>query len=178
MLYETIQNIFEYLSGEWMLTKCGKANGGTIILLRSSFVTVLITGSIAICSCIFDGSEIQAIGIKSTGAIFAVVYAALYSRFASQWSYLSNLYNSIKQTEVNNNGRTKKSRSMAEWKAGFMEDAENLHMAGKSSFSPIIKSWGGHKKVKDAFIKNASNKGEDRYEKLMDTATKSCKSLN
>jgi hypothetical protein len=34
------------------------------------------------------------------GAIFAAVYAALYARFASQWSYLAGVYNQMRQTLV------------------------------------------------------------------------------
>ncbi len=38
--------------------------------------------------------------LPTFGAIFAAVYFALYARFASQWSYLANLYNKIKEAET------------------------------------------------------------------------------
>ncbi len=80
------------------------------------------------------------------GAIFAAVYAALYTRFASQWSYLANLYNLIKQASISDSDSINEER-MAEWKAAFIEDAEFLHLSHKENFTSIIHAW-----AKDALV--------------------------
>jgi len=96
------------------------------------------------------------------GIVFGAIYTALYARFASQWSYLANLYNNIKETEALDGDE----KVVAEWKAGFIEDAENLHLACKSSFVTTVKVWGEDPLVKKSFIKNAPG-GKKRYKRLM-----------
>lgn len=73
------------------------------------------------------------------GALFAGVYASLYARYASQWSYLANQYNSIKQSEIQ--GDAAKSRAMYEWKVAFIADAWTLHLARHSTFNFVVFSW-------------------------------------
>jgi hypothetical protein len=97
------------------------------------------------------------------GAIFAAYYTGLYARFSSQWSCLANLYNNIKQTEAGEHNKD----VIASWKAGFLEDADNLHMAGKGTFVSIVKAWGFQDDVRACFIKNTPG-GEKRFQKLME----------
>ncbi len=85
-------------------------------------------------------------------AVFGGVYLALYARFSSQWAYLASLYNQIKQTEATAGVNVD---VLASWKAGFIEDAENLHLACKSSFAPVIKAWGAESAVEHAFAQYA-----------------------
>jgi hypothetical protein len=72
------------------------------------------------------------------GAIFATVYALLYSRFASQWTYLAGVYNQIKAVQLRDqvNGTV-----LAEWKAGFIEDCDDLHLLRKPMFASIANEW-------------------------------------
>lgn len=55
---------------------------------------------------------------------------------------------------------------IAEWKAGFAEDAEELHLATKKIFAQVIRTWLDKAEVKDAFIRYTEG-GEDRYRNLM-----------
>jgi hypothetical protein len=179
-VYRALQTLIEYASGEWMITKCKKPNGGTIVILRSFFMTIviaiLILGVIYLLFCIFDLRNQFDIRkhIGWFGAVFGAVYFGLYARFSSQWVYLSNLYNSIKKSEITI--ENKNNESLTQWKAGFIEDAENLHMATKSSFAPIIKDWGKDKAVKKAFIAHTPG-GKCRYLKLMHAVKESCEEI-
>jgi hypothetical protein len=105
------------------------------------------------------------------GAIFASVYIALYARFASQWTYLANVYNSIKETEARVASDVKAVPIIADWKAGFLEDAEHLHLATKGTFVATIKIWGEDKNVEKTFVENTPGK-EKRFADLMDTVRK------
>jgi hypothetical protein len=97
------------------------------------------------------------------GTILAASYAALYARFASQWTYLANLYNQIKAAECRADCDQDK---LAEWKAGFMEDAEELHLAGKPLFASVLHAWGMEEKIKEQFKTNAPG-GAARFDVLM-----------
>jgi hypothetical protein len=185
MIYKKLQFSVEMLSGEWMLTRLKKANGGTIIILRSAQVSVVIFLLSILLINVFDPHkswlfslpELQ-IEIKNKipwlGAIFTVVYASLYSRFSSQWQYLSGLYNSIKEAQTSNASYCK--NTMAEWKAGFIEDAEYLHIATKRSFAPIIHDWGKDPDVIECFSKHTPG-GDKWLPQLMDSVEKSCDSI-
>jgi hypothetical protein len=92
--------MIHYLSGEFLLKKM--PNGGTAVLIRSGIISLgLYFAAIAIKSRIVPGATwhfdltqlrlIVADTIPWFGAIFAGVYVALYSRFASQWNYLASL---------------------------------------------------------------------------------------
>ena len=90
--------------------------------------------------------------------IYAAVYTSYYTRFVSQWSYISNLYNQIKNAEISmcmdckspgncqpHVSVTKCASSTAlklnGWKAAFIEDAETLHMVTKPLFAGVILTW-------------------------------------
>jgi len=106
------------------------------------------------------------------GAIFASIYAALYTRFASQWSYLANLYNQIKQTEAQTaHGGDEAKKYIEDWKAGFIEDAYELHLVGKPLFASIILAWGGMSEVKESYIASALG-GEEQFNTIMEIASK------
>jgi hypothetical protein len=91
------------------------------------------------------------------GPIFAGVYAALYTRFASQWSYLASVYNQIKAAESRKDCNPEQ---LALWKAGFIEDAEELHLANKHHFASTIRAWGRERGVEAAFAENAPGGAE------------------
>ena len=79
------------------------------------------------------------------------MYTAFYARFASQWSYLAELYNSIKAIEVSG---VQDKVALAQWKAGFIEDAQALHMECKSSFLSVVIAWLEDPEVVNAFVEN------------------------
>lgn len=151
--------LVECISGEWVVTRWLKTNGGDAILFRTIWVTFWV-GAIAVI--------VRKYAVPSTttstnlailaelgnwlSAVFGGVYLAFYARFSSQWAYLASLYNQIKQTEATAGANVD---VLAQWKAGFIEDAENLHLACKASFAPVIKAWGASPKVVEAFEKYA-----------------------
>ncbi|MBR8344630.1 hypothetical protein [Burkholderia ambifaria] len=149
------------LSGEWIVTHCLKTNGGDAILFRTGWVTLLVTVAVVGIRLQWvrapNGDEIAVTHhLLDVGgwlsAVFGGVYLALYARFSSQWAYLASLYNQIKQTEATAGVNVD---VLASWKAGFIEDAENLHLACKSSFAPVIKAWGAESAVEHAFAQYA-----------------------
>lgn len=161
------------LSSEWLLTKLDISNGGVVIIIRAVLSSLILFTLILGLRNLLDPTKsftfslsdlrIQIIQLMPWyGVIFGAIYTALYARFASQWSYLANLYNSIKQAEAENGNAV----IIAEWKAGFIEDAENLHLAYKSSFVSIVKVWGEDEKVKNSYILHTPG-NKKRYDKLM-----------
>jgi len=162
------------ISGEWILSTCRRGNGGDVILLRSFLVGfVLYAFLLGLKNLIdpnksfsFDFVDLRKQLIETStlfGAIFGAVYVALYTRFASQWTYLAELYNKIKEAEVD--GGANKD-VIAEWKAAFLEDATELHLATKGLFVSIIHTWGKDAQVQQKFIKYAPG-GQPRFNVLM-----------
>ncbi len=140
------------VSGEFIL-ETGHPNGGTMIFVRSVWVTTLIyalalalqSGSYAewtwrVSTWRIDSGQLQhdvAEYVSWLGAIFAGVYVALYARFASQWSYLAGVYNQMRQTLVTT-PKHDDDPHLVMWRAGFIEDALDLHLATKPMFSPFL----------------------------------------
>ncbi|MCA8153363.1 hypothetical protein DF044_24105 [Burkholderia contaminans] len=161
------------VSGEWVVTRWLKTNGGDAILFRACWVTLLV-GAVVMAIRLewvraLNGDEIDTIHhLLDIGgwlsAVFGGVYLALYARFSSQWSYLASLYNQIKQTEATAGVSV---NVLASWKAGFIEDAENLHLACKSSFAPVIKAWATDAAVVQAFADYAPG-SRSRWNKLQE----------
>ncbi|MBU9154298.1 hypothetical protein KTD28_06715 [Burkholderia gladioli] len=159
------------ISGEWVVTRCLKTNGGDAILFRTCWVTLLVAVAVVGIRLHWvhapNGDKIAVTRhLLDVGgwlsAVFGGVYLALYARFSSQWTYLASLYNQIKQTEATAGVN---SAVLASWKAGFIEDAENLHLACKSSFAPVIKAWGTDAAVASAFVSYAPGSAS-RWKKL------------
>lgn len=163
---------FDWMAGEWLLKVFG-TNGGTVIALRavwtSIFFTILAMASVSL----FDPARGASISLGGIAEVFWAVsnsvviflgasYLAFYARFVSQWSYLAGLYNLIKQTEatagVNMN-------VIAQWKAGYLEDAENLHLAAKNNLAPVLHAWTKDVEVKKEYINNTPG-GQKRFDEL------------
>jgi hypothetical protein len=154
--------MISFLSGETILQF--RPNGGTAVFLRTCFVSTLVyllaivlkarlaPGAISQ----FDPAVARALvsdTIPWFGAIFAGVYVALYSRFASQWNYLASLYNQLMATAVQcPPDGTNSTKILRTWQAGFIEDAEDLHLAGKPLFASIIRSLLAKDEVRQAFL--------------------------
>ncbi|WP_175767797.1 hypothetical protein [Burkholderia cenocepacia] len=159
------------VSGEWVVTGFLKTNGGDAILFRTCWVTLLVTiAAVGIRLQWVHAPNGDEIAVTQhlldiggwLSAVFGGVYLALYARFSSQWAYLASLYNQIKQTEATAGVNT---TVLASWKAGFIEDAESLHLACKSSFAPVIKAWGADVAVANAFAQYAPG-SSSRWSKL------------
>ena len=107
--------------------------------------------------------------------VFGGTYAALYTRFSSQWQYLADLYNQIKSQEISaaiacmegtrkvaaTNGindsvcnvprpslSLQPDKLLADWKKGFIEDAFALHLAKKPIFFTVVANWAQQPDVK------------------------------
>lgn len=167
-----------WISFEWLLDR--RSNGGAIILLRALLIGTWVYLVAIVLKNWIDPDPKSQINIDSIrtalagqmewyGAAIAAVYAALYARFSSQWTYLAGVYNSIKQTEAECHCPA----AMAEWKADFMEDAECLHLATKNTIAPIIKGWGNDQNVRVAFLRSTPC-GEQRFHRLMRSACEKC----
>ncbi|WP_415916604.1 hypothetical protein SE336_00735 [Xanthomonas arboricola] len=140
--------VVDFLSGEFFLRS--RPNGGTAVLLRSLWVTTLICAMVLpIKSYCAAGTELafSAVQLKVElgqmipwfGAVFAGAYAAFYSRFAAQWSYLASLYNQITATVASAPADHFPNEAFIGWNAAFIEDAQDLHLARKSMFASVIK---------------------------------------
>lgn len=165
-----------YLSGQ-------NANGGTVIFLRAISISLAL---LVITMCLhnlinpnlvypitLDNFRNQLIQLAPwVAALFAGSYVALYTRFSAQWSYLANLYNMIKQAEISMKGtptdqeRKDQELILCQWKAGYIEDALELHLSSKSNVAAIIKAWGRNSAVEKEFRENTFN-GDARWGELM-----------
>lgn len=150
-------------SGEFLLDE--RPNGGTVIFLRAVITaTVIYALALAIRARLApeatwcpSGSAARVL-IHDTvgwfGAIFAATYAALYARFASQWAYLANLYNEIKSAEVRMASGEGPKKALAAWKAGFIEDAEEVHLHTKAVHAAVIVNWLEDPAIREAYEKD------------------------
>jgi hypothetical protein len=68
-------------------------------------------------------------------AVFGGAYAALYARFSSQWAYLAGTYNDIKAAQARKDANQ---NAIAEWRAAFIEDCDDLHLLRKSMFASAV----------------------------------------
>jgi hypothetical protein len=107
------------------------------------------------------------------GAFFTGVYVALYSRFSSQWTYLAGLYNQIMAVLARPESDP---RVMAGWKAGFIEDADDLHLALKPMYAVIIKKLAEEEDVVKDFEDDAPG-GKQRLQELLVDVNRVCKEV-
>lgn len=167
-----LERVLDYLSGQWIVDWIG-ANGGHVVVLRSVFVGTVLTLLVVSLQALIEPARTGPVslhGLQSQltdlgaiiGAIFAGVYAALYSRFVSQWAYLAGVYNMIKQAEAASGCSP---LVIAQWKAGYIEDAETLHLLGKSLVAPIVKAWAAEPEVERAFVTHTHG-GQPRLDKV------------
>jgi hypothetical protein len=163
--------LIDAFSMEWVLNYMD--NGGAAIALRAFAVALeLFLLAIAVTEWLDPAKSwtpsllaFQTAVVSKVhwyGPLYGSAYAAFYARFASQWTYLANLYNQIKQVS---SSREADPRQIAEWKAGFIEDAEYLHLAHKANFAAIIYFWCQEKAVRRAY-ECFSPGGKERLERL------------
>jgi hypothetical protein len=167
--------MMDYISGEFLLKN--RPNGGTVVLRRTLLISVAAyLLAIGVRSRLelgamwaFDMSVARKLVVDTIpwfGAIFAGTYVALYARFASQWNYLASLYNQIMVALAQHppEGMTS-SEILALWQAGFIEDAEELHLARKPMFASVIASMLTETAVRDAYVSYTPG-GKARLDKL------------
>jgi hypothetical protein len=142
-----MSQISNLLSAEWILERM--PNGGDAVLLRTLWISfwfymmaiaiksycdagILLSFSVSEFKKEFGGT------LPWLGAIMGGTYAALYSRFSSQWGYLADLYNqqmalacSLPESELSGENYTA-------WQAAFIEDAMVMHLATKDGFCVAI----------------------------------------
>jgi hypothetical protein len=172
------QRIFGFFSGEWMLDfPPYTANGGGIVFSRTLWIAfwIYLPAFLVMTSLspgrvfVFDlrqGLADIADTIPWLGAIIGSTYAALYTRYSSQWTYLAGLYNQITQTKASvQNPCEAQKEVLTSWIAGFIEDAEDLHLATKPMFAPAIRNWLLDEYVCAWYEKHTAG-GKDRLEAL------------
>jgi hypothetical protein len=149
--------LVEFGSGEYLLRN--DCNGGNIVFLRACHSTIVIL-TLALLfknwvdpnrTAVFSFVEFrtQLAGISAwLGPVFAGAYAALYTRFASQWTYLAGVYNQIKAAQSRKDADLE---VIAQWKAGFIEDAADLHLILKPTFASIVREWTKNRRVREMF---------------------------
>lgn len=176
-----LRTIVDWGSGEWILHWL--PNGGTAVFLRSLFVTSLIYGiAIALKGRLAEGAtwEPALSGLRTTlnetlpwlGAIFAGVYVALYARFSTQWGYLASLYNQIMAAGCTlDTSNATAMECMKKWKAGFVEDAWELHLYKKPMFAAVVRSLLDLPEVKQCFIDTVDD-GENKLIQMENYFTK------
>lgn len=164
--------LLQFLSAEWILKWW--PNSGNIILFRAAWISVLVYGiAIVLRQYLAPGGsfahEWPGPAIAHTmpwfGAIYAGIYAALYARFASQWTYLAELHNQIMAAAKQSNSTRRSRRVLTTWQAGFIEDAETLHLATKPMFAAVIRSLLSKPEVRRHYVRWTAG-GEARLNSL------------
>lgn len=155
---DKVKKIIDFICAEWIFEFF--PNGGTAVFFRTVVVGSEICLLIYITYYFLSTSptsffEMLPKQLFKIVSVYAAVYAAFYARFVSQWTYLSNLYNQIKEAELNINFNLReKTELLYGWMSGFIEDAENLHMATKDTFAAIILNWiNRYPDIKEQYIK-------------------------
>ena len=159
--------VIDWASGEWILNK--RANGGSAVLFRALWVSGLVyfatlvflwlESGVSICHVTWKMvRDAAAANFKVAGAAFAAAYTAFYARFASQWSYLAGVYNQIMAAKVRGVGGDDSAAKAAilAWQAGFIEDAEELHLATKPMFAGVIMSMLAEEGVREKYIEGTA----------------------
>lgn len=140
-----------FISGEFFLDR--RPNGGTVILLRTLWITTLIyfvalLGREALLpdrGWDFDWNRARSLladSIPVYGAIFATTYALLYTRFSSQWMYLAQQYNQMMATGARMDRSHPDSLDcLHRWQAAFVEDADALHLAARCLRAQFLRCY-------------------------------------
>lgn len=167
----------DFASFEWLMSP-RLPNGGAAVLARTLCISIEF---LALTIALWNWIDPERTGCPSwlelrkqlihLAPVFAAatgaIYVALYARFTSQWNYLASLYNQIKESEILMPRNSASRKRMAEWKAGYIEDAKELHLHTKPIIAGIIYFWSQQEGVKEAFIAGVHN-GECRWKALQE----------
>jgi hypothetical protein len=174
-------HLVSFFSGEWILNWTPyTANGGTVVTARTAWLSFWIYFAAFLLRTTLAEGKTDVIDMRQgiadfvetlpwLATIFGAVYIAFYSRFSSQWTYLANLYNQIVQTQISipPDLREQNGDLIASWKAGFIEDAEELHLAAKPMFLVAIRNWAAEPLVAQKYALNTVG-GAARLNALLD----------
>jgi hypothetical protein len=176
-MWRVLDRVFYFISGEILLQD--RPNGGTAILVRALWVTVFIYVAAVVWLGFLrtglgprvDGVELRAVladTLPWAGAIFAAAYAALYSRFSSQWTYLAGVYYQYMSTRAQApiDGNAERAGIYEAWKAALVEDAEDLHLATKKMYSTLLLELLTDEGVRRTFADTAAG-GQPRLDRLI-----------
>lgn len=162
-------------SAEWLLDRPNVSNGGTVVLLRTVWSTAVILLILLGVQNISDPHRtwqpswhefIAQLDPKVVGTVLAALYAALYARFASQWTYVAGVYNQIKATELKSGQTDREILILSQWKAGFIEDVSDLHLLCKRMFVSTVIGWGEDPGVRESFDKSCCG-GAARFDRIL-----------
>lgn len=142
-------SILHFGSAEFLLTN--RPTGGGVVFARAAWTAVLVyAAAIALKEVLPPDSTLRFSSVRLrfaivetlswAGAIFAGTYAAFYTRFQAQYAYLADLYNQIMAAQVQAPPNDQNEEAYAAWWAGFIEDAEELHLETKPVFASVIAS--------------------------------------
>ena len=155
-----VAKVFWALTAEWLVDH---KNSGTAIALRTVFISGLVLAAVWATSLLpVLGGFLKA--LPWIGAVAAGVYTALYTRFASQWSYLAGLYNQIMQTASSTSAEpgSAQHKALLTWKVGFIVDAWFLHLTLKDPFLGTIRDWLRDDEVRTRYVElNGKNDLKD-----------------
>jgi hypothetical protein len=149
-LIETFQAVLRIVTRENLLD--GGRNGGAVVTARAFSVTVILFLPAFLLSWLVTGGEFLEHFVERLpwlAAIFAAAYTAFYARYASQWSYLSNVHNQISQAELTPH---LDAGALARWKAAFISDAAKLHLWKKGNFRAVCGRFWGTPQVREQFL--------------------------
>lgn len=174
--YRFWRSLVRAVSFEFLLRPAETSNGGGIILLRTiSSSTVLYIVVLGLTQAIDPSRTWQPDWLEFRlalldhitwfGAFFAGIYASLLARFGSQWQYLAGLYNQIMAVEARTASDPLAKPVIAQWKAGFLHDAFDLHLASKPLFVSVVRRWAKDEAVREHFIRTTPH-GEERLRRL------------
>jgi hypothetical protein len=178
-----LNKVMTVITGEFFLKIM--PNGGTAVLLRAAFISIYLyllviavksfTSECAIFSFAADQlrSEFNST-IPWFGAIFGGTYAALYSRFSSQWSYLADLYNQQLSASLTLSKEQINDDNYAIWQAAFIEDAVCMHLATKPGFSNAILGMLQEKQIRE-ILEEDEHFGKERVSELVQSLTQAVK---
>lgn len=163
------------LSAEFLLNN--RSNSGAVVFVRSFWTATLIYIATILLKISIDPHPEIALNISQIrtevaatlpwlGAIFAGAYVALYTRFASQWSYLAGIYNDMMSAAVQMAPADPGALSALHlWQAGFIEDADDLHLAQQPVFAAVIKGVLLKPEVRSNFVQHSSG-GQARLDRI------------
>jgi hypothetical protein len=145
-----LNHLAYFFTAEWLLLT--RPNGGGVVVARAAWTSAWMYVVAAVLWSATHPDTIDqvawrgvAFAIHGTlpwfGAIFAATYAAYYTRYAGQWTYLSNLYNQMKQVEIQRVDGAFDEEVWLRWCVGFVADAVTLHLDRKKLFQSVVAKY-------------------------------------
>jgi len=176
------------ISGEWVFSeRANRENGGTMVAVRATWTAAfMFAGGLGLHEWLGPYGndpwtwsatvDVVRRNLGLFGTLWGAAYAAFYTRFASQWSYLAGVYNQIKVAEMRMASDDEEKQAparfhLAQWKAGFLEDVEDLHLAMKPMYCSLVGVWGNDPDVRVAYEREVVG-GLVRLDELVECAEK------